>query len=328
MSERDRLVSELGESELVRRLLSRLAAPPPGEIWSGDDAAAVAFPHPTQVITTDAIVEGVDFELSYAGGYDVGWKAVAVNASDVAAMGARPVHAVATLSMPGDSTVGLFDDVTEGLVAAATEFGASLVGGDLGEASEVSLSVAMTGRLFGERPVLRSGSSPGDAICVTGSLGGARAGLHALRAGAGPDHPNLVARQLRPRARVREAAELVAAGVTSMIDVSDGLARDLWRLMEAAGTGCEVEPSSIPVTEGAERVAGFGDPTDGAIIGGEDFELLATIPQGSLGAAVEAVGRAGTSLTQIGVVTDGERAIGGRPLDRWKELGWDHLRIR
>ena len=328
MDERERPVSELGESELVRRIISKMDAAPPGETWSGDDAASVRLASTRQVVTTDAIVEGVDFDRSYATGYDVGWKAIAINASDIAAMGAAPSHAVATLSLPGSSTLGFVDDLTDGLVEAGRSVGVSIVGGDVGEASEISLSVAMTGVPVADSAILRSGAAPGDRICVTGSLGGARAGLMALRASLATDHPELVARQLRPTARVREAAALAPLGPSAMIDVSDGLARDLWRLVEASGVGCEIDEEAIPVDAGLAVFDGIEDPIESAIIGGEDFELLFTIRAESVPAAIAAVAATGTDVTFIGTITEGARRIGDGSLEDWKERGWDHLRVR
>jgi thiamine-monophosphate kinase len=171
--------------------------------------------------------------------------------------------------------------------------------------------------------VLRSGARPGDAICVTGALGGAAGGLIALREGL--DAPGLTRRQLRPEARVEEGVGIARAGATAMIDLSDGLAVDLVRVMEASGTGCEVDVDSIPVDEGLAALANAAAPLELAILGGEDFELLFTMSEQALGTLRAAAIGPEIAITRIGTVTDGEARLGGDALSEWKERGWDHL---
>ncbi|MGH2819133.1 MAG: thiamine-phosphate kinase, partial [Actinomycetota bacterium] len=134
--------------------------------------------------------------------------------------------------------------------------------------------------------------------------------------------------QLRPRARVAEAERLCAAGVTSMIDVSDGLALDLGRLMDASGTGCLVDPARIPVDPALEGLDLDAVPQELALSGGEDFELLFTIAEEAVDEARAALEPIGTALTRIGTVEGGGRFLGDSPLRRWEERGWDHLRDR
>ncbi|HYP24117.1 MAG TPA: thiamine-phosphate kinase, partial [Actinomycetota bacterium] len=252
---------------MIDLVASYLPSPPEGELWSGDDAAVVGG----TIVTTDVMVEGEDFELSYCTGFDLGWKVVAVNVSDVAAMGGRPRHAVASLALPASSRVELVDGIARGLAAAAGRWEVALVGGDLSSAPLVMIGVTVLGVPFG-RVVTRSGARPGDRICVTGSLGGSWGGLRLLRAGRGDESPGLVERHLRPRARVEEGRALAERGATAMMDVSDGFAVDLTRLMRASGTGCAVDPVAIPLDPGLRE----DDALRGAILGGEDFELLAT----------------------------------------------------
>jgi thiamine-monophosphate kinase len=330
-------VGELGEDALVARIAGRIG--PPGhlpEVWAGDDAAVFEAPGRTMLYTTDLLVEGVDFDLGWCAGGDVGWKAVAVNASDVAAMGGLPRYAVVALALPSDSAVALVDDLVEGMLAAASRWGIAVVGGDVSEANELSLSVALIGVAGGEGPVLRSGARPGEAICVTGSLGGARAGLVALEAGAVADSDdrlrNLVLRQLRPQARVDEGVRLAAAGASAMIDLSDGLVMDLGRLVRASGTGCEIDPQAVPVDPAVAALAPHrAEPIDfleTAILGGEDFELLLTIDEDRVASARRALEPLGTPLTRIGTVKSGDARIGGVALERWEARAWQHLRDR
>lgn len=339
-------VSELGEAGLLRRIAQRLGSPVPDEVWGGDDAAVVRGPSGDMVFTTDALVEGVDFELSYASPEDVGWKVIAVNASDAAAMGATPTHALVTLLLPPDTSVAFVDGALEGMIAAAERWGIHLVGGDISRARLVALSVAVIGVPFKGGVVLRSGARTGDAICVTGSLGGAAGGLIALQRGlatpeaiareravpSGAEAAAILAeRQLRPRARVQEAELIGLLGPTSMIDISDGLAVDLDHLVTASGTGCRVEREAIPVDPElrylADRVPEI-DPTELAILGGEDFELLFTIDAGRVEDAQVALDDTGVALSRIGTIVEEERTLAGRALAEWTEMGWDHLQNR
>ena len=304
---------------MIRLVMSYLPEPPGSELWSGDDAALISLPAPGVIITTDVMVEGVDFDLSYCSGFDLGWKAVAVNVSDVAAMAGRPTHAVATLALQPSTPVDLVDGIGRGLAAAARRWDVAVVGGDLSAAPVTTIGLAMIGVPF-HRAVPRDGARPGDRICLTGTIGGSWGGLTLLRAGRGDDSLDLVERHLRPQARVDEGRVLAELGATAMIDVSDGFAVDLTRLMRASGTGCNVEPSAVPLYPGL-AVLGEEDVLRGAILGGEDFELLATLPRD-----VDPP----DGVTVVGEVTEGPSLrFGDDDLEEMgRERGWDHLRGR
>ena len=312
------LVSEIGEEGLLRLIAGRLPRSTE-EVWAGDDTAVLAPVSGTSLFTTDTLVEDVDFSLGYCSGADVGWKTVTVNASDIAAMGGRPAKALTTLCLPPTTELAFVESFLDGLVEAAASYGLDLVGGDISSAPLITSGIALTGTVDGI-PWLRSGAKPGDGIFVTGSLGGSQAGLQQLRVDQRASGP-AVERHRRPRARVTEATALRAAPVTAAIDVSDGLAVDLNRLMSASGTGCEVDPTSIPVDPSARGL-------ESALYGGEDFELLLAIDAAGAETAVAAVEGCGTTLTPIGVVTEGAATIGGQPLEEMKEKAWDHLRSR
>jgi thiamine-monophosphate kinase len=329
------VVGDLGEDALVERILGRLGGPPPGELWGGDDAAVLQCPPAALLFTTDVLVEGLDFSWEWCSGGDVGWKAVAVNASDIAAMGGRPSRALVTLALPATTPVAVVDAVTEGLVEAASAFGVGLAGGDVSGATELSLGVAMLGAVGRVGPVTRSGSRVGDAICVTGHLGGAAGGLVALQRGlvlreSAPALSRLAARQLRPRARTEAGPLLAAAGATSMIDVSDGLLLDLRRLMRSAARGCFVDPGLVPLDpdlEALEEVLGTNDTAVSlGLTGGEDFELLFTIEEARVGAARDSLATVPVHLTRIGRVTAEGLRVGDEDIEKLEELGWEHLR--
>jgi thiamine-monophosphate kinase len=320
----------LGEIALMERIHERLEASPSPEVWSGDDAALVEVSGARLLFTIDALIEGIDFDLSYSRGADVGFKAIAVSVSDVAAMGGRPSRAVAALVLRPDTRVEFVDELVTGMNESCSTWGLGLAGGDISGGAEISLSVAMIGALTGA-PVLRSGARAGDAICVTGRLGGAAGGLAALRAGRGSSSAGvkaLVRRHLRPEARLEEAVLLADLAPSAMIDVSDGLVVDLWRVMEASGTGCEIDEGGVPRDPGLDEVVDLIDPLEAALIGGDDYELLLAIDESRLDDAVSSLSGIDAELTRIGTVTDGARTIGGRPIDLWREKAWEHLRGR
>lgn len=322
MSAKARTVSELGESGLIELVSAHLPPAPPDELWSGDDAALVLLRDSAAIVTTDTMVEGHDFDLSYCTGFDVGWKALAVNVSDVAAMAGRPTHAVATLALPPSTLVEIADGIGAGLAAAARRWGVAVVGGDVSAAPVLMVAVTLVGARATERIVTRKGARAGDLVCVTGSIGGAWGGLQLLRSGRGDASPGLVGRQLRPQARVDEARRLADAGATAMIDVSDGFAIDLTRLMAASGTGCVVDRGALPLDPELSALdLSDEDLVRGAILGGEDFELLATLPPDVAPPA---------EVTVVGEVTE-ERSVRLGDLDLaelGREHGWDHLRGR
>jgi thiamine-monophosphate kinase len=331
MEEGKEPISEIGEFGLVERFKERIGSPPAGEIWSGDDTAVVTAADRV-LFTTDVLVEHVDFDLAYASGEDIGWKALAVNVSDIAAMGGAALSAVATLCTPPQTELRLADGIVDGLLAAAYRYGVDIVGGDVSEARSLSVSVALLGRAPESGPVLRSGAKPGDLLAVTGSLGGAAGGLKALRTGlVGMGLEPLIWRQLRPNARQEEGIELARAGATAMIDISDGLAADLAHLIVSSACGCEVDSGAVPIDPGLARLVELDsevDPRALAVSGGEDFELLVALPPTELDAAREALSGLGTSFTVIGQVTEGPPTLDGRSLEEWKDKGWEHLRNR
>ena len=281
------------ELRSVERLTRRLGSGPPGEVWTGDDAAVLASPSATLLFAIDAMVDGVHADLGITTVADMGWKALVRNVSDIAAMGGRPLHAVVSVVVPPDGD-DLLDPLYDGLGEAASAYGCPVVGGDLASGSQLVVTVAITGTVDGE-PVLRSGARPGDAVFVTGPLGGAAADLHAGIAG----------RTARPLARVDEGIAARGAGATAMIDLSDGLALDLRRLAAASGVGAVVE--AVPVADGAT--------VPDAMTGGDDYELLFTAPD--VAQVLDAFAGLRTPAV-IGRITDGDEVLG------LPEGGWRH----
>jgi thiamine-monophosphate kinase len=227
-------------------------------------------------------------------------------------------------------------DLYGGIREAAQDYGMSVVGGDTSRADRIVVAVTVTGEVARGRAVTRAGARPGDRIVVTGALGGAAGGLRLARSGewaaVGSDWGReLVAVHLRPTARVGEGQTLAGAGATAMIDVSDGLAKDLGRLCAESGVGASVEISEIPIAAGLERLRAVigSEPLQLALGGGEDYELLATIrPESVEGATASLRDRFGTRLTDIGVIREaaGLVAIAADGTEAPLEpTGWDHF---
>jgi len=333
-------VGELGERALIERIAPRFGPPAVGEVWSGDDTAVLHAPEGRLLFTTDLMVEDVDFRKSYSLGFDVGWKLIAANASDIAAMGGRPWRAVASVALRPETEVAFVDELASGMAALCRDLDLGLVGGDFSSGREISASVAMVGIAPERGPVLRSGARIGDVLCVTGTLGGAAGGLIVLEEGIETlesedrenraDRDALVAASLRPDARVAEG-QVLATYAHAMIDLSDGLAVDLGHLTEASGVGCDIILGAVPGNKSINWLSHRRPLTDTSalvVTGGEDFELLMSLDASDLSEAQERIGELGTTLTQIGVVTDGPARIDDRDLDEWRARGWQHLHNR
>jgi thiamine-monophosphate kinase len=285
-----------GEFAFLERLARALPAAPPGQVWLGDDAAVLAG---GLLFATDALAEGVHFDLRFSTLFDAGWKALAVNCSDLAAMGGSPRAAVAAVVVP-DGRPGVADGLAAGVLAAAASFGCPLVGGDTAVGAALVLTVAVLGDAPAGGAVLRSGARPGDAVFVTGPLGGPRAALDALRRGEEPPEASAV-RLHRPVPRLAEGRAAAGAGASAMIDLSDGLSSDLRHICAASGVGAVLEAAAVPL--------GAGASLEDALAGGDDYELCFTAPD--VGRVVEAFAGAGlVAPVVIGTVTaDGEIAV-------------------
>ena len=309
----------------IHRVLS--GAGPEVIVGPGDDAAVVRSGSGELVMTTDAMVEGVHFRTDLTTPRDLGYKAIAVNVSDVAAMGASPRFAVCALTLSSAVDAAWVVELAGGMRECCEEFALSLVGGNLSAGGEVSIVVTVTGEVVPGRAVRRNGARPGDRLVVTGSLGGSAAGLRvASQRSWSDDERDAIRRFMRPTPRVGEAGVLASHGVTSMIDVSDGLALDLSRLCRASGTGARIELARIPRHPAAT-------PAE-ALAGGEDYELLATLPdlEAFEDARSELREAFGVSLGDIGAIIDeGLVAVDENGTERplmteGANAGWDHFR--
>jgi len=260
----DRKLRDVGEFAFIEELKAR-AFPGPGTVLGiGDDAAVIEPPGSGRLLlfTTDMLVEGTHFDLSTATPYRIGWKALACSLSDIAAMGGLPRAAVVSLGAPGDLVVDFCRELYRGMDDLARRFDCGIVGGDtVGSGAGLIVSVAMLGEVERERLALRSGARPGDGLWVTGRLGGSLSGRH-----------------LAFVPRILEARFLVERfPVKAMMDLSDGLGSDLFRMAAASGAGFRICGERIPVDRAAAGTADAETALGKALYDGEDFELLAAI---------------------------------------------------
>lgn len=279
-------ISSLGENESLKRTIVRLNISEHALVGPGDDSAVISAPDGRFVVTTDTMVEEHDFKLAWSSGYDLGWKAVASNIADVAAMGAVPTSLVVAVTAPGSTQVSWLESFADGLRDACEQLapGCGVVGGDLASSDQVMISVAAHGSLEGREPVLRSGAQVGDVVAVAGTLGRATAGLALLQSGnndAISAYDNWVNIQRRPQPPITAGVEAAIAGATAMLDLSDGLAKDAARISKASDVTIQIDPLMLQgfeaVLEEAARAIDANEK-DWVIGGGEDHSLLATFP--------------------------------------------------
>ncbi len=312
----------MGEFELHELIRQRL--PPSGpqvRVGSGDDAA-ITVPGGATATSVDALVEGIHFKREWSSLRQIGRKALAVALSDLAAMGAGPGEAYVVLGVPADLDEEGCLELLDGIALLARETGTTLAGGDVTRAPALSLAMTVVGHARSESDlVTRSGARPGDALVVSGEIGGAAAGLLLLEAAEGAqsshvahretsdDRTQLIARLLEPVPRLDAGRALAAADARAMIDLSDGLGGDAGHVARASGVGLRIDAAALPLAAGVTDVAKATgrDPFELATSGGEDYELLAALPPEQLVAATAAVAKQGDAgLTQIGEVVAGE----------------------
>jgi len=327
------MIDAVGEFDLIAALRARLGEPrPPVLLGIGDDAAITA-PAGVTATSVDAVVEGVHFRPETTPLDAIGRKALATALSDLAAMGARPGEAYLVLGVPE----GLSEEGCLLLFAGAEElaerFGVAIAGGDVTRSAALFVAVTVVGHAATEEDlVTRGAAAEGDVVAVTGELGGAAAGLLLDTVSQPADLPQeeamaLRARQLEPQPRLAEGAALAAAGATAMIDVSDGLGADAGHLAAESGLGLEIDLAAVPVQAGVTAVAQAAglDPLDLAAGGGEDYELLACLPERALRGAQDAVASAGGRLTPIGRCVTGTGVRLSAPGGRKAPRGFDQL---
>ena len=332
-----RTLAGLGEFGLIERIRKKAQVRRKSIVLGiGDDCAGFRVsPGKLCLLTTDTLIQGIHFDLRFIGLRDLGWRSLAVNLSDIAAMGGRAIGFLVTLGSPKELGVREADLLYQGMFDLAREFKVDLAGGDTVRAPFLILCLVVWGEVERKRMATRSGARPGDLLLVTGELGGAQAGLEVLSgkekgiAGAAA----AVKRHCRPMPRLKEAEALGrVGGVNGMIDISDGLASECQHLAKESRVGIEIQEDKIPLLSVTQKVAGAkGVPArDFALYGGDDYELLFTAPERRAAKLAKAVEALGTRVTVIGRVVSGRPGVvmvsKGGERKRVTRAGFDHFR--
>ena len=333
-------LSELGEEALIEHLVSKHLLPTSGEglvVGVRDDAAVISIVGADElvIVTTDMLIEGVHFRLDWITPYELGWRSVAANISDIAAMGGIPTWTFVSIGLKPDTELSFVDELYRGMTECARLFGSEVIGGDTNSAEANSvISVTQMGRVEPDRVTLRSTAQIGDRILVTGRLGDSLGGFELLLK-YGPEKAReiskgLVSSHMTPTPRVSEARAAVGTRkVHAMMDLSDGLGADLPKLCKASGVGAAVYAERLPISDELRRVADkLGmSAIELAASGGEDFELLMTVaPEDVEMVSKNVEVRYDLPVSEIGEIVAGPVEIvypdgSRRPLTG----GWEHF---
>ena len=331
-------VSELGEFGLIDLLAKMVSGSQSNQsasgehliIGLGDDAAAWHVNDSIQLATVDALIQDVHFSLSTMPWKELGWKSLAVNLSDIAAMGGTPEYALVSLALPDDTKVEDVAALYEGMMALAQRFGVAIVGGDTCKSPVVSVTVALLGSSRSQHLLRRSTARPGDNIAVTGYLGAAAAGLEMLtgKLQFDPEAASYLRDAfLHPLPRLAEGQLLAEQGVVTAIDISDGLLSDLRHVCQASNVGARIKAEYLPVPPAV--TSNFGERAlELALAGGEDYELLFTAPAEVIN---QLKGKTPCPVTIIGEITGDEPGEiklfdnNGEPVNP-RGAGWEHFK--
>jgi thiamine-monophosphate kinase len=302
-------LANVGEFGLIERLRKKIKKGSGVRLGIGDDAAVVRANRGKELLfTTDMLIEDRHFRRREATAFEIGWKALAVNVSDIAAMGGRPTYAVAAVGLPKNLGIGFADGIYKGLCALAKRFGISLVGGDANQSDKVVIAVSLLGEIKPGAFVGRGGARPGDVIFVTGSLGGSYKSR----------------KHLRFTPRIAESQFLLKRfKIHSMIDVSDGLASDIRRIAEESGVGAVLSKEAIPVSR-------FAKNFEAAVTEGEDFELLFALSSKEAARLSSYPLKKGLApFHPIGRIVEKQRGIkltrDDRKIEAFPQKGFDHF---
>jgi thiamine-monophosphate kinase len=324
-------VAESGERALIARIRQRLTTPQWVVVGPGDDAAAIEpVRGALEVVTTDAQVDGVHFDRRFVPPDAIGHRALAVNLSDLAAMGARPRAALLSMALPPSLELEAFDRIVDGFLALAARYGVALIGGNITHTTgPMVLDVTAIGSVHRRKMLTRNGARAGDEVYVTGLLGDAATGL--LRLQEDPSAQQHATRYLRPDPRVRAGLLLGRnQAATSCMDLSDGLADGVRQIAQSSAVGMTLDGSAIPMGQDAKSWLSRTerDPVDVALRGGDDFELIFTVRPKQAGRLRSVRRHLGDlPITRIGVVTRAPRLVvkdeqGERELPE----GYEHFR--
>lgn len=328
-----------GERGLLERLRATHAGSPGSGlvIGIGDDAAVLSLDQSQQlIVTTDMLVERVHFRRDWSDPYSLGWKAAAVNLSDIAAMGATPTFAFVSIAFTSRETVENLDRLYDGFVDCLNRYGARLAGGDTNGSPDILVvSVTQLGFVSPDRALTRSGARVGDMLLVTGTLGDSAAGLALLNeyglARAEKIDKDLVNAHRRPQPRIVAGRAGADTGkIHAAMDISDGLGADLAKLCSASGVGARLDCGALPISGATRHAASLlgRDVIDLVIDGGEDYELLLVVAPSDVAAVTVAIEAVGTPVTPIGeIIKSGVRFVAPNGIDElsFSNRGWDHF---
>jgi len=329
----------LTEAALIAALNQRFGPPPPGVLLGiGDDCAAIRLAGGQCLLwTVDTLVEGVHFDLAFTPLEKLGFKALTVNLSDIAAMGGEPGHALLSLGWPPrrDRTLAL--SLADGLARAAREYGAAIIGGDtVASPGGLILTLTLTGVVPAAQMLRRSGARAGDLVYVTGTLGDAASGLEVLKRGLTLDQgwrEALIEAHLAPRPQLAAGRLLAREGLApAAIDLSDGVATDLFHICQASGVGARIKAAAVPISAAARAAAPLLDldPLKLALTGGEDYQLLFTSPPEAAPSLDLAFSRAGLPQPVVlGEIVAGQNVLLVTPAGELdiSGQGYDHFRL-
>lgn len=337
-------ISALGEFDLIARLTEGLTLRADIGLGIGDDCAILDLGNAQQLLATcDSQVEGIHFTLYTSTPEQIGRRCLAINLSDIAAMGGIPRYALVSLILPPQLPIAVLDGIYAGLRLEAEQYATAIVGGNIastGKSDQLSINITLLGTIEYGQAIRRDGARVGDILCVTGSLGDSAAGLYTLLHPS-PSYPHQAQEFLRtihrmPQPRIHEGRVLSQLGpqvVTAMLDISDGLSGDLGHLCERSHVGARIELAHLPLSPEIHIIAASTsrDPFQWALHGGEDYELLFTVSPGNERTVIEAVQSAtGTLVTAIGSICpidEGMKLL--YPDGREEQLvvaSWDHLK--
>jgi thiamine-monophosphate kinase len=331
-------LSELGEFGLINLIRSsstryeNSGRTPWQEVLVGigDDAAAWKGDNHIQLATTDTLVQDVHFDLDIINWEELGWKALAVNLSDIAAMGGIPRYALLSLALPGELEVEDISKFINSIMHLAEEFRVAIVGGNVAASPNVVITATIIGRSKGKAMLKRSTASPGEQIAVTGYLGSSAAGLEMLKGKAvsDPEVSNFLRQaHFKPIPRVKEGQILIEQGVKTAIDISDGLVADLDHICESSKVNAKIKMEHVPVHPVV--TANFPNHQELALCGGEDYELLFTADETAVARAKQTLN---CPVTVIGDITDEKLPTRVTVVDSkgniipYKTAGWEHFK--
>jgi len=331
-------VSELGEFGLIKLLADIVdkTKNPQDASWQrlligiGDDTAAWKGDDNIQLTTTDSLVQDTHFDLNIITWEELGWKAIAVNLSDISAMGGIPEYALISLALPGELATDCVSNLYKGMAKIASRFGVAIIGGNIASASKTMISVTVLGNLESDSMLTRSAAAPGDQVAVTGCLGLSAAGLKMLEQKLSFDAETtqlLREAHLTPMPRIDEGQILLHRGVKAAIDISDGLLADLTHICQASKVSARIRQNELPIHPVLKK--NFkSDCLQLASSGGEDYELLFT-------AGSQIINRLKKTMpcpvTVIGEITEGKPGqvtlidADGKTIP-WQKAGWEHFK--